>query len=308
MARVRQDGVVADNTRDLSKWALLSIAASIVVIGLKVLAWQLTGSVGLLSDAAESVVNLVAAVIAFIALRIAAKPADDEHNFGHVKSEYFSAVIEGVLIVVAAIVIIATAVERLLHPVELEQVGIGLAVSVLASVINALVAWQLIRVGRAYRSLTLEADGKHLMTDVWTTAGVVLGVAAVALTGWLVLDPLIAIAVAINIIFVGYKLMRSSTMGLMDSAIPAEQLAAIDEVLDRHRSAEVDFHDIRTREAGHLRFVQMHMLVPGAWTVKRGHDLVEEIETELHDAVEDLVPTVHLEPIDDPRSYESWRR
>lgn len=307
-ARLRDDGPVTEKTRDLSKWALLSIATSIVVIALKMLAWALTGSVGLLSDAAESVVNLVAAVVAFIALRIAAKPADDDHNFGHVKSEYFSAVIEGVMIAVAAVVIIATAVERLLNPRELESVGIGLAVSVLASVINAAVAWQLIRVGRRYRSLTLEADGKHLMTDVWTTAGVVIGVAVVALTGWSVLDPVIAIVVAVNIVFVGYRLVSQSTRGLMDTAIPDTERAAIDAVLDRFRSDGVDFHDVRTREAGHLRFVQLHMLVPGAWSVQRGHDLLEEVEAALHEAVADLVPTIHLEPIEDPRSYEPWRR
>lgn len=300
--------VVAQQTRDLSKWALLSIVASIVVIALKVAAWQLTGSVGLLSDAAESVVNLVAAVVAFFALRIAAKPADDDHNFGHVKSEYFSAVIEGVMIVVAAIVIIAVAVERLINPRELESVGIGLAVSVVASIVNAAVAWQLIRVGRRFRSLTLEADGKHLMTDVWTTAGVIAGVALVALTGWIVLDPVIAIVVAINIVFVGYRLIKRSMMGLMDAAIPEEERAKVDAVLDSFRTDGVDFHDVRTREAGHIRFVQLHMLVPGAWSVQEGHDLLEKVESQLHAQIEDVVPTIHLEPIEDPRSYESWRR
>ncbi|MGB3603096.1 MAG: cation diffusion facilitator family transporter [Gordonia sp. (in: high G+C Gram-positive bacteria)] len=299
---------MAQQTRDLSKWALLSIVASIVVIALKVAAWQLTGSVGLLSDAAESVVNLVAAVVAFFALRIAAKPADDDHNFGHVKSEYFSAVIEGVMIVVAAIVIIAVAVERLINPRELESVGIGLAVSVVASIVNAAVAWQLIRVGRRFRSLTLEADGKHLMTDVWTTAGVIAGVALVALTGWIVLDPVIAIVVAINIVFVGYRLIKRSTMGLMDAAIPEEERAKVDAVLDSFRTDGVDFHDVRTREAGHIRFVQLHMLVPGAWSVQEGHDLLEKVEGQLHAQIEDVVPTIHLEPIEDPRSYESWRR
>ncbi|MGB3304467.1 cation diffusion facilitator family transporter [Gordonia sp. (in: high G+C Gram-positive bacteria)] len=299
---------MAQQTRDLSKWALLSIVASIVVIALKVAAWQLTGSVGLLSDAAESVVNLVAAVVAFFALRIAAKPADDDHNFGHVKSEYFSAVIEGVMIVVAAIVIIAVAVERLINPRELESVGIGLAVSVVASIVNAAVAWQLIRVGRRFRSLTLEADGKHLMTDVWTTAGVIAGVALVALTGWIVLDPVIAIVVAINIVFVGYRLIKRSMMGLMDAAIPEEERAKVDAVLDSFRTDGVDFHDVRTREAGHIRFVQLHMLVPGAWSVQEGHDLLEKVESQLHAQIEDVVPTIHLEPIEDPRSYESWRR
>lgn len=212
------------------------------------------------------------------------------------------------MIVVAAIVIIAVAVERLINPRELESVGIGLAVSVVASIVNAAVAWQLIRVGRRFRSLTLEADGKHLMTDVWTTAGVIAGVALVALTGWIVLDPVIAIVVAINIVFVGYRLIKRSTMGLMDAAIPEEERAKVDAVLDSFRTDGVDFHDVRTREAGHIRFVQLHMLVPGAWSVQEGHDLLEKVEGQLHAQIEDVVPTIHLEPIEDPRSYESWRR
>ncbi|WP_026917611.1 cation diffusion facilitator family transporter [Gordonia shandongensis] len=303
-----QRGGRAEAPRDLSRWALLSIATALVTIALKTLAWQITGSVGLLSDAAESVVNLVAAVVAFFALRIAARPADDDHNFGHAKSEYFSAVVEGVMIVVAAVVIMATAVDRLINPRELESVGIGLVVSVIASVLNAVVAWQLLRVGRRHRSATLEADGQHLLTDVWTTGGVVVGVGLVAVTGWTVLDPVIAIIVAVNILFVGYRLVKESTLGLMDTAVPDAERAAIDAVLDGFRTDGVDFHDVRTREAGHLRFVQLHMLVPGRWTVQRAHDLLEEVETELHSAVEDLRPTIHLEPIEDPRSYEPWRR
>ncbi|WP_425556528.1 cation diffusion facilitator family transporter [Gordonia alkaliphila] len=305
-------GMDATHNRDLSRWALLSIAAALVTIALKSSAWLITGSVGLLSDAAESVVNLVAAVVAFIALRVAARPADDDHNFGHSKSEYFSAVIEGVMIVVAAGVIIYTAVDRLLNPRELESVGIGLAVSVIASVVNGVVAWLLIRAGRRHRSITLEADGRHLLTDVWTTAGVVIGVALVALTGWLPLDPIIAIGVAINILVVGYLLIKRSTAGLMDSALDDEDLAVIEDVLERYRAEvgpeTVDFHDIRTRESGHLRFLQLHMLVPGGWSVQRGHDAIEEVETALRAALDELVVTVHLEPIEDPRAYESWRR
>ena len=293
--------------RDLSAFAVLSIVTAIVVIGLKLIAWRVTGSVGLLSDALESTVNLVAAIGAFVALRVAAKPPDRSHNFGHTKAEYLSAVFEGVMIVVAAVVIVATAIDRLLHPEELDEVGMGLAISVGATVVNAVVGWVLVRAGRRHRSLTLEADGKHLMTDVWTTAGVVVGVFLVAVTGWLPLDPLIAIAVAANILVVGGRLVWRSGAGLMDSALPDDLRAAIDAVLARHRADRIDFHDVRTREAGHERFVQLHMLVPGDWSVQRAHDLAETIEDELRAAVDDLTVTLHVEPINDPRAYEDWR-
>ncbi|GAA1079308.1 cation diffusion facilitator family transporter [Tsukamurella spumae] len=293
--------------QDLSRFALLSIVTSLVVIALKILAWRLTGSVGLLSDAAESSVNVVAAITAFVALKVVAKPADHDHNFGHTKAEYFSAVLEGVMIVVAAVVIIVSAVDRLLNPRELEQVGLGLGISVAATVLNGLVGLYLIRVGRRHRSHALQADGKHLITDVWTTAGVIVGVVLVALTGWLPLDPLIAIAVAVNILVVGARLVWQSGAGLMDAALPTEDRAQIDEVLDRHRAAGIDFHDIRTRESGHERFLQMHMLVPGDWTVQRAHDVTEEVEADLDALFDDLRITVHIEPIDDPRAYEDWR-
>jgi cation diffusion facilitator family transporter len=300
--------VTTTTTRaDLTRYALLSIVASIVVIALKVVAWRVSGSVGLLSDAAESTVNVVAAIGAFVALRVASRPADADHNFGHTKAEYFSAVFEGVMIVVASAFIIVAAVDRLLNPSGLESVGLGLAISVAATVINAVVGLVLIRAGRAHRSLTLEADGKHLMTDVWTTAGVVVGVFLVALTGWLPLDPLIAIAVALNILFVGGRLVWQSGAGLMDTALPDDDRAALDAVLDRWRADDVDFHDVRTREAGHERFLQLHMLVPGEWSVQRGHDLVERVERELVDTLDHLHVTIHLEPIGDPRAYESWR-
>lgn len=297
------------STRDLSRWALLSIGAALVTIALKTAAWLITGSVGLLSDAAESVVNLVAAVVAFVALKIAARPADDGHQFGHAKSEYFSAVIEGVMIVVAAGIIIYSAVDRLIHPQELESLGLGLGLSVVATALNGAVAWLLLRVAREHRSISLEADGKHLLTDVWTTVGVVAGLVLVALTGWLPLDSFIAIAVAVNILIIGYLLIKRSTAGLMDSALDPVHQAEIDAVLDGFRTdGTIDFHDVRTRESGAMRFVQLHMLVPGEWTVQRGHDAVEEVERALRAALDDLVVTVHLEPIDDPRAYESWRR
>ncbi|TWS19723.1 cation transporter [Tsukamurella asaccharolytica] len=293
--------------QDLSRFALLSIVVSLVVIGLKILAWRLTGSVGLLSDAAESAVNLVAAIAAFVALKVVAKPADHDHNFGHTKAEYFSAVLEGVMIVIAAVVILVSAIDRLRNPQALEQVGLGLAISVAATVLNGLVGFYLIRVGRRHRSLALEADGKHLLTDVWTTVGVIVGVLLVALTGWLPLDPLIAIAVAVNILVVGARLVWQSGAGLMDAALPVEERAQIDAVLDRHRASGIDFHDIRTRESGHERFVQLHMLVPGEWTVQRAHDVTEEVESDLSAVFDDLRITVHIEPIDDPRAYETWR-
>lgn len=278
-----------------------------MVIALKLVAWRVSGSVGLLSDALESVVNVVAALGALIALRVSARPADAEHNFGHTKVEYFSAVFEGVMIVIAAIAIVVAAVDRLINPRELESVGLGLAISVVATVINGVVGVLLVRVGRARRSPALTADGKHLLTDVWTTAGVVVGVLLVAVTGWLPLDSLIAIAVAINILVVGGMLVWRSVSGLMDSALPADERTLIDGVLDRHRTDGVDFHDIRTREAGHQRFVQMHMLVPGDWTVQQAHDLVEVVEDDLHAAIDHLSISTHLEPVGDPRAYESWR-
>lgn len=293
--------------QDLSRYALLSIAAAILTIGLKTLAYLVSGSVGLLSDAAESGVNLVAAIAAFVALRVVARPADRSHNFGHTKAEYFSAVIEGVMIVVAAGFIIYTAVERLLNPRELESVGLGLVISLVATAINGAVAFVLLRAGRRHRSITLEADGQHLMTDVWTTAGVVVGVALVGATGWLVLDSLVAIAVAINILVVGFRLVWRSGAGLMDAALPSEDRDTIDGILDGFRQDGVEFHDIRTREAGHERFLQMHMLVPGEWSVQRGHDLTEQVEQDLSGALEHLNVIIHVEPIGDPRSYESWR-
>ncbi|QTI67718.1 cation diffusion facilitator family transporter [Gordonia polyisoprenivorans] len=292
---------------DLTRYALLSIVTAIVVIIMKLLAWRVSGSVGLLSDALESLVNLAAAVAAFLALRVVARPADAEHNFGHSKAEYFSAVFEGVLIIAAAVAIVVAAAERLAHPAELDSVGLGLVISVVATVLNGAVAVLLLRAGKRYRSMTLEADGKHLLTDVWTTVGVVVGVFLVMVTGWQPLDSIVAILVAINIVFVGGRLVWRSGDGLLDAALPAADLVKISGVLDRFRSEKVDFHDIRTREAGHERFVQLHMLVPGEWTIDRAHDLVEAVEDELHATLDHLRVTIHLEPIDDPRAYEPWR-
>ncbi|HQR25995.1 MAG TPA: cation diffusion facilitator family transporter [Nocardioides sp.] len=288
----------------LTRYAWLSIGAAIATIVLKTGAYWLTGSVGLLSDAAESLVNLVAAVVALFALRVAARPADALHHFGHSKAEYFSAVTEGIMIFVAAVFIIESAVERFVHPVPLENVGVGLAISALASVINGWVALVLLRAGRRHRSITLVADGKHLLTDVWTSVGVVVGVLLVALTGWLRLDPLVATAVGLNIIHTGWRLIRQSLSGLLDRALDADSQAKVDAVLAAYEAEQVRFHAVRSREAGHRSFLSMHVLVPGSWTVQEGHDLLEEIEERLRGVVDHLEVSAHLEPIEDPRSYE----
>jgi cation diffusion facilitator family transporter len=289
---------------DLTKFAWLAIAAAVVTISLKFAAYLITGSVGLLSDAAESVVNLVAAFVALVVLHVAAKPADDNHHFGHSKAEYFSAAIEGIMIFVAAVVIIVAAVRRFIEPRELEQVGLGLAISVVAAVVNGLVAVVLVRAGRRHRSITLEADGRHLMTDVVTSVGVVGGVTLVALTGWLRLDPILAFLVGCNIIWTGWGLIRRSVDGLMDHTMTPEENARLRTVLARYASAEVAFHGVRTRESGHEKHVTMHVLVPGAWTVQRGHDLLEDIEDAVRDEFDHVEVVTHLEPIEDPRSYE----
>ena len=272
---------------------------------LKAGSYFLTGSVGLLSDAAESGVNLVAAVVALIALQVAYRPADDDHQFGHSKAEYFSAAVEGAMIFAAAAFIIYSAIERLLNPQPIEQLGIGLGISILASVINGAVGVLLIRAGRKHRSVTLEADGKHFMTDVVTSVGVVLGLALVWVTGWEILDPIIAIAVGINILFVGIKLVRESVGGLMDLTLPEDENAKIEEILDSYRKpGEVDFHEVRTREAGRQRFVEFHMLVPGEWTVEQSHDLVEHVESDIKKALSNTHISSHIEPLEDQRAYD----
>ena len=288
----------------LKKFAWLSVATAVVTIAIKLLAWWLTGSVGLLSDAAESVVNLVASVIALIAITVAERPADDDHQYGHSKAEYFSAGVEGAMIFVAAAFIFYTAIERLFNPQPLDDLGIGLALSMVAAVLNGVVGIVLVRAGARHRSPTLKADGKHLLTDVVTSAGVVVGVALVWLTGWEVLDPVVALLVAVNILVVGYRLVHSSGMGLMDATLPSGDNRAIEEVLDRYREpGRVDFHELRTRESGRWRFVEFHVLVPGRWTVERGHDLVEQVEQEIHAALPYSHITSHLEPIEDARAY-----
>ena len=286
----------------LTRYAWLSIAAAIVTILLKGAAWWMTGSVGLLSDAIESFVNLAAAMMALWILTVAAIPADDRHAHGHSKAEYFSSAFEGLLIVFAALSIIWAAVDRLFDPQPLESVGIGLAVSVAASIVNLLVARTLLKVGREQHSIVLEADAHHLMTDVWTSGGVLVGVALVWLSGWLWLDPVIAICVALNIVWTGWQLMHRSAEGLMDVSLPPEQVAAIETVLAGYREQGLDFHALRTRQAGSRAFVSVHVLVPGHWTVKDAHDWAERIERDIRKAVPRVNVLTHLEPLEDPVS------
>ena len=284
-------------------YAVLSIAAAVVTIGLKFGAYSLTGSVGLFSDAAESVVNLVAAVTVLWALALAARPPDEEHAFGHNKAEYFSSGLESALILIAAGWIAATAVPRLFEPEPLQNVGVGLAVTLVAAAINGGVAFSLLRAGRRLRSIALEADARHLFTDVWTSGGVVVGIVLVWLTGWLVLDPLIALLVAANIVWTGVRLLRDTGQGLLDRALPEEDQAKIQKVLSSYEERDIRFHAVRTRSAGRRRFVSMHVLVPGEWSVKRGHDLAEEIEKNIADDLPQSTFFIHVEPSEDPTSF-----
>ncbi|HRW46184.1 MAG TPA: cation diffusion facilitator family transporter [Caldilinea sp.] len=295
----------ASQPRSLRRYVYLSIGAAVTTIGLKGLAYLLTGSVGLLSDAMESLVNLVAALLALFLLTIAERPPDDEHAYGHTKAEYFSSAAEGALILLAAYSIASAALQRIANPQPLENVGIGLLVSVVASAINFGVARVLLQAGKRYNSITLEADAHHLMTDVWTSAGVIAGIIAVSLTGWLILDPLIALAVAANIIWSGIQLMRRSALGLLDSAIPQAERDKIVAVLERFAPQGVAYHSLRTRQAGQRRFISAHILVPGKWTVQRGHNMLEQIEHDIRGALPGPTTILtHLEPLEDPVSME----
>ena len=287
---------------DLKRYAWLSIAAAVATILLKGVAWWMTGSVGLLSDALESFVNLAAAFMALAMISLAAAPEDDNHPHGHGKAEYFASAFEGFLILVAAASIAFAAVDRLLEPQPIESVGVGLVVSVLASLINLATARTLLSVGRAHNSITLEADAHHLLTDVWTSAGVIVGVGLVWLTGWLWLDPVIALLVAANIVWTGWVLLHRSAQGFMDVSIPAEQVAAIEAVLARYQAQGLAFHALRTRQAGARAFATLHVMVPGAWTVQVGHDWLERIEADIRAAVPRIHVTTHLEPKEDPLS------
>jgi cation diffusion facilitator family transporter len=287
----------------LRNFALLSIAAALATIMLKMAAWWLTGSVALLSDAIEGTVNLTGAIVMLFVLGIAALPPDEEHAFGYTKVEYFASGFEGMLILIAAIVIAVTAIERLLAPRALDQVGTGLAISAIASAINFAVARQLFKAGSAHRSIALEADAQHLMTDVWASAGVIAGIATAAFTGWLILDPLVALAVAVHIVWTGIQLVRRSFRGLLDQALPEHERTAVENILTGYRAQDIGFHAIRTRQAGARSFVSMHVLVPDEWTIARGHALVEKIEGEIRSVLPGVHVFTHLEPRDQPDSY-----
>ncbi len=290
-------------TRSLKKFMYLSIAAAVVTIGLKFIAYFKTGSMGFFSDALESFVNLFAAIVALILLHISEKPADEGHEYGHGKAEYFSSAIEGALILIAAFSIIYTSIPRIINPQPLENLGIGTLFSVGAALVNLLAGLTLIRNGKKHKSMILEADGRHLMTDVWTSAGVIVGVLVVQFTGILVLDPIIAIIVALNIVYTGYKLISRSASGLMDAAIPQEEIRQITDYFDSLKSKHIDYHSLLTRQAGHRKFISFHLLVPGKWTVKEGHDFAEEIEQHIENMFDETATvTTHIEPIEDPLS------
>ncbi|MGR8934400.1 MAG: cation diffusion facilitator family transporter [Gammaproteobacteria bacterium] len=312
---------MSETQKSLRIYGILSILAAITTIALKGYAYWLTASVGLLSDALESLINLAAGIIVLIVLGIAAQPPDDGHAYGHEKIEYFSSGAEGILILLAAFSIGYTAWQRLWHPQPLAQLDVGIAVSVLAALINWIVARILIGVGRSRRSITLEADGKHLMTDVWTTAGVIAGIGIIAvgnhweltldvarrlgMSGWEILDPIIAICVALHIVWTGLQLLRRTFSGLMDAALPAEDQAAIIAVLEQFvRSHDIAYHALRTRYAGARRFMSVHVLVPGDWTVQQGHDLIEDIERQIIERYANIDIETHLEPVEDRVSWK----
>jgi cation diffusion facilitator family transporter len=292
----RAEDVARGGQPPLTRYAWLSIGAAVVTIALKSGAYLLTDSVGLLSDAAESLVNLVAAIVALVALHVAARPADDNHHYGHGKAEYFSAGLEGLMIFVAAAVIIISAVERFIVPRPLESVGLGLVISTVASAVNAVVGVTLLRAGRAYRSVTLTADGKHLLTDVWTSVGVIVGVFLVWATGWERLDAAVAAAVGVNILVTGFRLVAQSAVALLDVALPPEEDARLERVLDTFRSAEVEALDVRTRQSGRQRFVSLTLHVPGGWTVDRAHHLADEVEAAIGAEFPDITVYTHIEP------------
>ncbi len=290
--------------QQLTRFAWLSIVAALLTIGLKAAAYLVTGSVGLLSDALESIVNLVAAVVALAALMIAARPPDDDHTYGHTKVEYLSSGVEGTLILIAAISIVITAVQRLFNPQIIVEAGLGLAITLIATLINLGVARVLLRAGQQYESITLEADARHLMTDVWTSVGVMGGIGLISLTGWAILDPIIALIMAAHIIRSGVDLVRRSALGLMDTALPPHELSRVQLILDSYRRIGVEFHALRSRQAATRRFVSFHVLVPDAWTVRRGHDLLEQIEHDVRTTLPNTHVFTHLEPLHDPLSWE----
>ncbi|HKP53026.1 MAG TPA: cation diffusion facilitator family transporter [Chloroflexia bacterium] len=296
--------IATTSERPARSFVLLSFVAAVLTIGLKFGAYLLTGSVGLLSDATESVINLIAAGVAFWMLTVASRPPDEEHAFGHSKAEYFSSGVESSLILVAAAGIAWAAWGRLFSPQPLENVGLGSVVSLVATGINGGVAVVLLRAGRRLRSITLTAGGQHLLTDVWTSLGVLAAVVLVQLTGWFVLDPIVAFAVAANIVWIAARLMNDSAHGLLDTAMPPPDQEIIADILSKYKAEQVEFHALRTRVAGQRRFISMHVLVPGKWSVQRGHALCEQIERDLTQTLPKSSVFTHLEPKDDPSSWD----
>ncbi|MFO7681824.1 MAG: cation diffusion facilitator family transporter [Chloroflexota bacterium] len=287
----------------LTKYAWLAVGTAVLTIGIKLAAYLLTGSVGLLSDALEGIVNLVAALVVLVTLKIVEQPPDESHQYGHDKAEYFSSGIEGTLIVIAALSILFTSTQRLLNPQPLEQVGLGLILALVASGLNFFVGQLLIRTGKTHDSITLEADGKHLMSDVWTSVGVVIGVAIAVFTGLEWLDPVVAIIVGLKIGWEGILIFRRSLQGLMDAAINPQELVKVENVLAKHCQNGITWHALRTRQSGSRRFVSFHILVPGDWSIQQGHDLAEVIETDIGSQIKHCTVFTHLEPIEDPRAF-----
>jgi len=293
------------NRASLTKFAWLSIGAAVATMALKAGAYFLTGSVGLLSDAIESLVNLAGAVMALTMLTIAARPASEEHAYGFSKAEYFASATEGLLILGASGGIFTTAVQRLLHPKNMEQLGLGLLVSMAASGINFFVARILLKAGKQRNSISLEADAHHLMTDVWTSVGVIGGVAIAGLTGWDILDPMVAILMALNIVWTGVQLVRRSVSGFMDEGLPEQEQKLIQQVMDKYRKKGVNFHALRTRQAAARGFVSVHMLVPGDWTVHDAHHIAEDFENDIRATLGGVITVfTHLEPAEDELSMD----
>jgi cation diffusion facilitator family transporter len=286
-------------------WA--SVAVALITITLKTWAWYITDSVGLLSDAMESLVNLASAIFALLMVTIAQRPADDEHPYGHHKAEYFSSGFEGVLIIAAAIGIVWTAVLRLIEPQPIQQVGWGLALSIISSALNGLLAWVMFGAAKIHRSIALDADARHLVTDVWTSAGVVLGIAAVAMTDWLWLDPVVAIGVALNILWEGAHLMWRSSQGLMDEAVEPDVLRQIQKTLDEFAHPTIRFDHVTTRRSGQRRFVDLHMHMPSSWSLGRAAAVRTSVEQALMSAVPGLRATIQLLPSDVEAHFDDAR-
>ncbi len=291
-------------SKPLSSFIWLSIIAAILTISLKTAAFFVTNSVGLLSDALESVINLVAAVFALFILKLAEKPPDEIHAYGHTKAEYFSSIIEAGLILLAALSIGYTAVVRLLNPQSIEMVSVGLFISLLASLINLVVAIILLKIGKKHHSVALEADGHHLLTDVWTSAGVIISIGIVMITNIQILDPIVALIVAVNIVFTGYKILKQSALGLIDTSLPDKDLNKIRKFLDKYKDQNITYHGLKSRQSATRSFMSVHILVPGTWTVQKGHDLMEQIEGNIREIVPGITVFTHIEPIEDPKSLE----